>query len=96
MTKLLAVCCFALLSGVAVLTWAQEKQPLRLVQTIPLPGVAGRLDHLGVDLERKRLFVTAVTNNTVEVVDLASGRAINRLTGLIDTQDALFLGGGPR
>jgi hypothetical protein len=91
--KLLAVCCFAL-SGFAAQTWAQEKQPLKLVQTIQLPGVTGRLDHMGVDLERKRLFVTAVTNNTLEVVDLISGQAVNRLTGLNDTQDALFLGGG--
>jgi hypothetical protein len=93
-TKLLAVCCFALLTGFAVQTWAQEKQPLKLVQTIPLPGVTGRLDHMGVDLDRRRLFVTAVTNRTVEVVDLISGQAINRLTGLNDTEDALFLGGG--
>jgi hypothetical protein len=26
------------------------------VQTIPLPGVTGRLDHMGVDMEKKRLF----------------------------------------
>jgi len=92
-TKLLAVCCFAMLSGFVVQTWAEEKQPLRLVQTIPLPAVIGRTDHMGVDLERKRLFVTAVTNNTLEVVDLSSGKVVNRLTGLNDTQDALFLGG---
>jgi hypothetical protein len=91
-TNFLAVCCFVLLSGFAAQTWAQEKQPLKLVQTIQLPGVTGRLDHMGVDLERKRLFVTAVTNNTLEVVDLISGQAVNRLTGLNDTQDALFLG----
>jgi hypothetical protein len=94
MTKLLAVCYIAMLSGFAVQTWAQEKQPLRLVQTIPLPEVSGRLDHMGIDLERKRLFVTAVTNNTLEVVDLNGGKAIKPLTGLNYTQDALFVGGG--
>jgi hypothetical protein len=94
MTKLLTVCCFALLSGLAVQACAQEQQPLRLVQTIPLPAVRGRLDHMGVDLERNRLFVTAVTNNTLEIVDLTRGKAIDRLTGLNDTQDALFLGNG--
>jgi hypothetical protein len=94
MKKPLAVCCLAVLSGFAVQTWAQEKQPLRLVQTIPLPAVTGRLDHMGIDLERKRLFVTAVTNNTLEVVDLNSGKAIKPITGLNYTQDALFVGGG--
>jgi hypothetical protein len=55
MTKLLAVCCIAMFAGFAAPTSAQEKQqPLRLTQTIPLPGVKGRLDHMGVDLEKKR------------------------------------------
>jgi hypothetical protein len=64
MTKRLAVCLIALIPGFATATSAQEKQALKLVQTIPLPGVTGRLDHMGVDLERKRLFVAAVANNT--------------------------------
>jgi hypothetical protein len=95
MTNLLAMCfCIAMFAGFAVPAAAQEQQqPLRLTQTIPLPGVKGRLDHVGVDLEKKRLFVAAVTNNTLEVVDLAGGKVIDSLAGLKDTQDALFLGG---
>ena len=46
MTKRLAICCIALLAGFALFTSAQEKQALRLVQTIHLPGVTGRLDHV--------------------------------------------------
>jgi hypothetical protein len=93
MTKLLAVCCIAMFAGFAVPTSAQEKQqPLRLTQTIPLPEVKGRLDHMGVDLEKKRLFVAAVTNDTLEVVDLTDGKVINSLAGFRNTQDALFLG----
>src|SRR5712671_4524147 len=79
MTKRLAICCIALLAGFAVFTSAQEKQALRLVQTIPLPGVTGRLDHMGVDLEKKRLFVAAVANNTLEVVDLTAGKVTKSL-----------------
>jgi len=94
MTKLLAVCCIAMFAGFAIPTSAQEKpQPLRLTQTVPLPGVKGRLDHIGVDPERKRLFVAAVTNDTLEVVDLTGGKVINSLVGFKDAQDALFLGG---
>src|SRR5436309_3426682 len=33
------------------------RQPLRLVQTISLPNVKGRLDHMDVDVKGKRLFV---------------------------------------
>jgi hypothetical protein len=93
MTKLLAMCCLVLSAASAVETRAQEAQPLMLVRTIPLPGVTGRLDHMGVDLEKKRLFVAAVANNTLEVVDLTGGKGLNSLTGFKDTQDALFLGG---
>ena len=95
MTNLLAMCfCIAMFAGFAVPAAAQEKQqPLRLTQTIPLPGVKGRLDHMGVDLEKRRLFVAAVTNNTLEVVDLTGGKVINSLTGFKDAQDALFPGG---
>ena len=70
MKKLLAVCSVAMLFGFAGPASAEKNQALKLVQTIPLPGVRGRLDHMGVDLERKRLFVAASDNNTLEVVDL--------------------------
>src|SRR5262245_30583651 len=43
---------------------------LQLVQTIPLPGVERRIDHLAVDVPGQRLFVAALGNNTLEVVDL--------------------------
>jgi hypothetical protein len=93
MTRLLAACCIAVFGGLDGRTAAQEKPALRLVQTIPLPGVTGRLDHMGVDPEKKRLFVAAAANNTLEVVDLTNGQLIKSLGGFKDTQDALFLGG---
>src|SRR6201984_3352489 len=93
MTKLLVVGCIAVFAGFADQTSAQEKEALRLVQTIPLPGVKGRLDHMGIDLEKKRLFVAATGNNSLEVVDLTGGKVLKSLAGFKDTQDALFLGG---
>jgi hypothetical protein len=93
MKKFLAACCLAMVVGVALPASAQEKQALKLVRTIPLPGVRGRLDHMGVDLEKKRLFVAASDNNTLEVVDLTAGKVTKSFTGFKSTQDALFLGG---
>src|SRR5260370_15237404 len=93
MTKLLAMCCVAIVVGFAGQASAQEKQALRLVQTIPLPGVTGRLDRMAVDLEKKRLFVAASGNNTLEVVDRTGGKVVKSLAGFKDTQDAVFLGG---
>ena len=91
--KCLVAMCVGLLAAAFVPAYGQDKLTLRLVQTIPLPGVSGRLDHMAVDLEKKRLFVAAVANGTLEVLDLAAGKVINSLTGIKDTQDALFLGG---
>jgi hypothetical protein len=55
---------------------AQDADPLRLAQTIPLPEVSGRLDHLTVDLKGRRLFLAALENNTVEVIDLRQGKDV--------------------
>src|SRR5205814_1346400 len=45
-------------------------QTLKLAQTIPLPGVAGRFDHFSIDVANQRLFVAALGNNTAEVIDV--------------------------
>jgi hypothetical protein len=49
---------------------------------------------VGSMIQTKRLFVAAVANDTLEVVDLTGGKVIKSLAGFKDTQDALFLGGG--
>src|SRR4051812_23985707 len=60
--------------------------PLVLERTIALPSVAGRIDHLAVDIERRRLFVAELGNNTVDVVDLTTGSVVRRLDGLKEPQ----------
>jgi hypothetical protein len=39
---------------------AQESSALRMVQTIPLPNVEGRIDHMAIDLNGQRLFIAAL------------------------------------
>jgi len=70
---------------------ARAEDPLRLFQTIPMPGVAGRIDHLTVDLKRERLFVAALGNNTVEVLDLRAGKRIHSITGVQEPQGLIYL-----
>nr|UXE45397.1 hypothetical protein Hi04_10k_c4773_00012 [uncultured bacterium] len=55
---------------------------LRLTQEIPLPGVEGRIDHLAVDLNAQRLFVCALGNDSLEIVDLQKGERFKSITGL--------------
>lgn len=66
-------------------------QNLRLVQTVSLLGVEGRIDHLSIDPAGNRLFVAALGNNTVEVVDLRAGKVARSLRGFSEPQGLLYL-----
>ena len=56
---------------------AQVPGPLKLIQTIPLPGLKdGDFDHFQVDLPGKRLFLCAEDNSAVEVIDLTTNKVI--------------------
>jgi hypothetical protein len=66
---------------------ASAQAPLLELETkIPLGDVAGRIDHLAVDLRRRRVFVAELGNNTLGVVDLAAAKLMRRLTGLSEPQ----------
>jgi YVTN family beta-propeller protein len=65
-------------------------QPLALEATIALPGTSGRIDHLDIDLGRRRLFVAELGNGSVDVVDLASRKVIRRISGLDEPQGVVF------
>jgi DNA-binding beta-propeller fold protein YncE len=67
---------------VCMITAHAEEGVLQLKQTIALPGVEGRMDHFALDPAGDRLFVCALGNNTVEVVDLRKGQRIHSITGL--------------
>lgn len=72
---------------------ARDIPPLQLEEQIPVPGVAGRLDHFTVDAKRRRLFVSALGNNTVEVIDVFAGRVIHSIKGLAEPQGPLYVPG---
>jgi DNA-binding beta-propeller fold protein YncE len=64
---------------------------IELKRTIPLPGVEGRIDHLDLDISGQRLFVCALGNNTVEVIDLNKGERIHTISGLGAPQGVAFV-----
>jgi DNA-binding beta-propeller fold protein YncE len=64
---------------------------IKLTQTIPLPGVEGRIDHFAFDAAGDRLFVCALGNNTVEVLDLRKGQRIHSITGLGSPQGVAYM-----
>src|ERR1700736_3179957 len=74
-------------------TTAREILPLQLEEQIPVPSVAGRLDHFTADVKRRRLFVSALGNNTVEVIDVFAGRVVHSIKGLAQPQGPLYVPG---
>lgn len=72
---------------------AEPAAPLVLERTIALKGVSGRIDHLAVDLGRKRLFVAELGNGTVDVIDLAARAVIHRIEGLKEPQGVAYAPG---
>ncbi|PYJ31575.1 MAG: hypothetical protein DME88_14345 [Verrucomicrobia bacterium] len=68
-----------------------QAKTLQLTQTIRLPGVEGRIDHMELDATSDRLFVCALGNNTVEVLDLRKGERIHSITGLGAPQGIAYI-----
>jgi len=68
-----------------------EEKAFKLKQTITLPGVEGRIDHLALDPSGERLFVCALGNNTLEVLDLRKGERIHSITGLGAPQGIAYI-----
>lgn len=81
-----ALCCSAICA-----VGAQSGVPLELKQTIALRGVEGRIDHLTYDPAGERLFVCALGNNTVEVLDLRKGERVHSITGLDAPQGIAYI-----
>ena len=58
----------------------QVDEPIRLIQTIPIPGLHdGTFDHFQVDLPGQRLFVAAEDNNAVAVIDLRTSKMVQSI-----------------
>jgi DNA-binding beta-propeller fold protein YncE len=62
------------------------QEPMVLVHSIELPRVDGRIDHLAFDPATSLLYVAALGNNTVEVVDVKSFAHMKSLPGFREPQ----------
>ncbi|HKD37183.1 MAG TPA: hypothetical protein VKB78_10290, partial [Pirellulales bacterium] len=90
------------LTGVLLADASWAETPLLLERKIPLGEVRGRIDHLAFDLNRNRLFVAELENDTVAVVDLDAYRLMHVISGLHKPQglgydqatDALYVANG--
>ncbi len=68
---------------------APKTPPLVLTGAIPLPNIRGRIDHLGFD-PKGRLFVSALGNNTEEVIDLSAAIPEHSISGIPKPQGVVY------
>src|SRR4051812_35858023 len=81
------VCIICIMSGlVARCAVGGEGGALHRGRVIELPGVQGRIDHLAVDVEAKRLYVAALGNNSLEVIDVVTGKLSQSVPNLAEPQ----------
>ena len=78
------------LNGCQAQKSAQNKT-LRIDTSISMPNVHGRIDHMAFDSKTKRIFVAALGNNTVEVVDLNTSKVIHTIKGLSEPQGIVYI-----
>jgi DNA-binding beta-propeller fold protein YncE len=78
--------------------------PLERVQIIALKGPVGGMDHLALDVKRRRLFVANTVNDSLDVVDLKAGKLLKQVPGqgrirgiaFSPEVDRVFVGNGTR
>ena len=80
-----------ILLAFAATAWAQTNTGLRLEKIIDMPDVPGRIDHMSIDVKTGRLFVSALGNNTVEVIDVNAGKRVKTIQGLQEPQGVLYV-----
>src|SRR5438876_955016 len=68
----------------------ETPKTLRFLSSIPLPNVKGRIDHFAADQKKRRLFLSALGNNSVEVIDLTTNKVVSSITGLSEPQGIVF------
>src|SRR5580692_2254090 len=67
---------------------ALAQRPLVLSGAVPMDGVKGRFDHFASG--KGRVFISALGNNTVEVINLFGGIVEHTITGVTNPQGVAF------
>jgi DNA-binding beta-propeller fold protein YncE len=87
---------FVLAASIALLLagGAHSSNPgLQLAGSVDLPGVSGDLDHLAIDSDGQRLFLTAENDGTLKIIDLKSVKVVRTVKGFHNPHSLLYLPG---
>ncbi len=75
----------------SVLSAQSTEQLFKLETTIPMADVQGRIDHMSIDLKGQRLFVAALGNDSLEVIDLKANKRVHTIPGLAEPQGIAYV-----
>ena len=92
MKRILCAAFMLLFCGMATKGQGESVKPLKLIATLPMPGITGDFDHFAVDLEGNRLFLVAEGHKSVEVFDLQTGKTIHSIPGFDEPHAVLYRG----
>jgi DNA-binding beta-propeller fold protein YncE len=68
-----------------------QNKVLTLSEKITLADVNGRIDHIAYDAEDHLAFIAALGNNTIEVVNINTGKVIHTIKGLREPQGIVYI-----
>ena len=72
---------------------AELSTPLKLIAGIPLPGLKeGDFDHFTIDLEGRRLYLTAEANRLVQVFDTQTNKLVHTIRGIEAPHSIVYRG----
>ena len=86
--------CFLMFAAVVIATSLAAQQPatpLKLVNTISIADIPGRIDHFSLDLKGNVTYMAALGANTVVAIDLTHGKELGRITELKEPQGVLYV-----
>jgi hypothetical protein len=90
--RLITLLCAGLLSTTSCHAQNEQgKQYLTVAKEIALPGVKGRIDHIDINVKDQVAYVAALGNNTLEIVDLKSGKVTGSIKGLDEPQGVAYI-----
>src|SRR3954464_1077837 len=89
--KTAVVTTWLVLCSCSIISKSRADEASHLIEPVRLPGIEGRIDHMALDVSGQRLFVAALGNNSVEVVDLISHKVVHSIRSLREPQGVAFL-----
>ena len=66
-------------------------EDLKQIAIIDLPKVEGRFDHFAIDVAGKRLFLAALANNSLEVIDIVNNKRLLSIPNLKKPTGAAYI-----